>query len=115
MSRPIGGIYLKELRILLFVKMLILNLQSPSRSISANEVNLLAIIVVSLDTSGHTVLKSNISSLGSGKQSKRQVSLALNFLSLIMFFVNNGIILKGILPHAITVVSMATSKPNASK
>jgi hypothetical protein len=53
--------------------------------------------------------------LGSGKQSKRQVSLALNLLSLIMFFGNNGIILKGILPHAITVVSMATSKPNASK
>jgi len=115
MSRPIGGIYLKEVRILLFVKMLILNLQRPSRSISANEVSLPAIIVVSLDTSGHTVLKSDISSLGSGKQSKRQVSLALNLLSLIMFFGNNGIILKGILPHAITVVSMATSKPNASK
>jgi len=115
MSRPIGGIYLKEVRTLLFVKMLILNLQSPSRSISANEVSLPAIIVVSLDTSGHIVLRSDISSLGSGKQSKRQVSLALNFLSLIMFFGNNGIILKGILPHAITVVSMATSKPNASK
>jgi hypothetical protein len=113
MSRPIGGIYLKEVRILLFVKLLILNLQSPSRSISANEVSLPAIIVVSLDTSGHTVLKSDISSLGSGKQSKRQVSLALNLL--IMFFGNNDIILKGILPHAITVVSMATSKPNASK
>jgi len=70
---------------------------------------------VSLDTSGHTVLRSNINSLGSGKQSKRQVSLALNFLSLIMFFGNNGIILKRILPHAIIVVSVATSKPNASK
>jgi hypothetical protein len=71
--------------------------------------------VVSLDTSGYTVLRSNISSLGSGKQNKRQVSVALNFLSLIMFLGNNGIVLKGILPHAITVVSMATSKPNASK
>jgi hypothetical protein len=54
---PIGGIYLKEVRTLLFVKMLILNLQSPSRSISANKVSIPAIIVVSLDTSGHTVLR----------------------------------------------------------
>jgi hypothetical protein len=115
MFHPIGGIYLKEVRTLLFVKMLILNLQGPSRSISANEVSLPAIIVMSLDTSGHTVLRSDISSFGSGKQSKRQVSLALNLLSLIMLFGNNDIILKGILPHAITVVSMATSKPNASK
>jgi hypothetical protein len=115
MSCPIGGIYLKEVRILLFVKMLILNLQSPSRSISANEVSLPVIIVVSVDTSGHTVLNSDIISLESGKQSKRQVSLALNLLSLIMFFGNNGTILKGILPHAITMVSMPTSKPNASK
>jgi hypothetical protein len=66
-------------------------------------------------TGYHCGVSGHISSLGSGKQSKRQVSLALNFLSLIMFFGNNGIILKGILPHAITVVSMATSKPNASK
>jgi hypothetical protein len=115
MFRPIGGIYLKEARTLLFVKMLILNLQCPSRSISANEVSLPAIIVVSLDTSVDTVLRSNISSLGSGKQSKRQVSLALNLPSLIMLFGNNGIILKGILSHAITVVNMDTSKPNASK
>jgi len=86
MSHPIGGIYLKEVRPLLFVKMLILNLQSLSRSISTNEVNLPAIIVVSLDTSGHIVLRSNISSLWSEKQSKRQVSLALNLPSLIMLF-----------------------------
>jgi hypothetical protein len=115
MFRPIGGIYLKEVRTLLFVKMLILNLQSPSRSISANKVSLPAIIVVSLDTLGHTVLRSNISSLRSGKQNKRQVSLALNIPSLIMLFSNNDIILKGILPHAITMVSIATSKLNASK
>jgi hypothetical protein len=115
MFRPVGGIYLKEVRTLLFVKMLILNLQNPSRSISANEVSLPAIIVVFLDTSGHTALRSDISSLGSGKQSKRQVSLALNLPSLIMLFGNNGIILKDILHHAITVVSMATSKSNASK
>jgi hypothetical protein len=51
MFSPIGGIYLKEVRTLLFVKMLILNLQNPSRSISANEVSLPAIIVVFLDTS----------------------------------------------------------------
>jgi hypothetical protein len=88
MSRPIGGIYLKEVRTLLFVKMLILNLQNLSRSISKKVVCLLAIIVVSLDTSGHTIVKSDISSLGSGKQSKRQVSVALNLPSLIMLFGN---------------------------
>jgi hypothetical protein len=115
MFRPIGGIYLKEVRTLLFVKMLILKLQSPSRSISTNEVSLPAIIVVSLDTSGYTILRSDINSLGSGKQSKRQVSLALNLPSLIMLFGNNDIIIKGILPHAITLVSMAISKPNALK
>jgi len=89
MSLPIRGIYLKEVRILLFVKMLILNFHSLSRSISANEVSLLAIIVVSLDTFGYTVLKFDIISL--------------------------GIILEGVLTHAVTVVSMATPKPNASK
>jgi hypothetical protein len=115
MFHPIGGIYLKEVRTLLFVKMLILNLQSPSRSILANEVSLPAFIVVSLDTSGHTVFRSDISSLGSGKQSKRQVSLALNLPSLIMLFGNNGIILKGVLPLAFNVVSMATPRPNASE
>jgi hypothetical protein len=113
MSRPIGGIYLKEVRTLLFVKMLILNLQNLSRSISVKEVSLPVIIVVSLDTSGHTVLKFDISSLGSGKQSKRQGSLALNLPSIFMLFGNNDIILKGALPHAIYVVSMATPRPNA--
>jgi hypothetical protein len=115
MSSPIGGIYLKEVRTLLFVKMLILNLQNLSRSISAKEVSLPTIIVVSLDTSGHIVLRSDINSLGSGKQSKRQVSLALNLLSLIMLFGNNGIILKRVLLHAVYVVSMATPRPNASE
>jgi len=115
MSCPIGGIYLKEVRTLLFVKMLILNFQSLSKSISTNEVSLPAIIVVSLDTSCHTVLRSDICSLRLGKQSKRQVSLALNLSSLIMFFSNNGIILKGVLPHAVNVVSMATPRPNASE
>jgi hypothetical protein len=114
MSRSIGGIYLKEVRTLLLVKMLILNLQNLSRSISAKEVSLPVIIVVSLDTSGHTVLRSDISNLESGKQSKRQVSLALN-PSLIMLFGNNDIILKGVLPHAVYVVSMATPRPNASE
>jgi len=70
MSLPIRGIYLKEVRTLLSVKMLILNLQSLSRSILANEVSLPAIIVVSLDTSGHTVLRSDINSLGSGNCGK---------------------------------------------
>jgi hypothetical protein len=71
--------------------------------------------VVSLNTSGHTVLKSNISNLGSGKQSKRQVSLALNLPSLIMLFDNNDIILEGVFPLPVNVVSMATPKPNASE
>jgi hypothetical protein len=71
MFPPIGGIYLEEVRTLLFVKMLILNLQSPSRIILANEVSLPAIIIVSLDASDYTVLRSDISNLGSGKQSKR--------------------------------------------
>jgi hypothetical protein len=113
MFHPIGDIYIKEVRTLLFVKMLILNLQSPSRSNSTNEVNLPAFIVVSLDTSGHTVLRSDISSLGSGKLSKRQVSLALNLPSLIVLFGKNGIILKGVLPLAVNVVSMATPRPNS--
>jgi hypothetical protein len=95
--------------------MLILKLQSSLRSISANEVSLPSIIVVSLDISSHTALRSDIRNLRLRKQSKRQVSLALNLPSLIMLFGNNNIILKGILPHAITVVSMATSNPNASK
>jgi hypothetical protein len=113
MFHPIGGIYLKEVRTLLFVKMLILNLQNPSRNISANDVSLPAFIVVSLDTSSHTVLRSDISSLGLVKQSKRQVSLALNLPSLIMLLGSNGIILKRVLPHAVNVVSMVTLKPNA--
>jgi hypothetical protein len=115
MSCPIGGIYLKEVMTFSFVKMLILNLQNLSRSILAKEVSLPAIIVVSLDTSGHTVLKSDINNLEPRKQSKRQVSLALNLLSLIMLFGNNIIILKGVLPHAVYVVSMATPRPNASE
>jgi hypothetical protein len=73
MFHPIGGIYLKDVRTLLFVKMLILNLQNPSRNISANKVNLPDFIVVSLDTSSHTVLRSDISNLRSRKQSRRQV------------------------------------------
>jgi hypothetical protein len=105
----------QEVRTLLFVKMLILNLQSPSRNISVNKVSLPAFTVVSLDTSGHTILRFDISSLGSGNQSKRQVSLALSLLSLIMLFGNNGIIFKGVLPLAVNVVSMATPRPNASK
>jgi hypothetical protein len=115
-SRPIGGIYLKEVKTSLFMKRLILNLQSLSRSISANKTSLPAIIMVSLDTSGHIVLRSDINSLGSRKQSKRWVSLALNLPSLIMRFgSNNSIILKRVFPHAVYVVSMATPKPNASE
>jgi len=114
MSRPIGDIYLKESRILFCVRMLILNLQSLSRSILANEVKLPAIIMVSLGTSGHTVLKPVLRSLGSSNKSRRQVSLALNLPSLIMLLGKSSNTLKGVLPHVVTVARMATPRLNAS-
>jgi hypothetical protein len=114
MSRPIGDIYLKESRILFCVRMLILNLQSLSRSILANEVKLPAIIMVSLGTSGHTVLKPVLRSLGSSNKSRRQVSLALNLPSLIMLLGKSSNALKGVLPHVVTVARMATPRLNAS-
>jgi hypothetical protein len=97
------------------VRMLTLKLQSMSRSISANEVSLLAITVVSQDTLGYIVIRSDIRSLGSRNKSQRQVSLALNLPCLIILFGKNGNILKGVLLHAIIVVSMATPRPNASE
>jgi len=111
---PIGDIYLKEVRTLLFVRMLTLNLQSLSRSIPANEVSLPAIIVISLDTLGHTVLKSEIKSLKSRSKSQRQVSLALNLPCLIMHLNKSGDSQKGVLPHAITMARLATPRPNSS-
>jgi hypothetical protein len=48
-----------------------LKMQNPSRSSSANKVNLPAINVVSQDTLGHTVIKSGIRSLGSKNKSER--------------------------------------------
>jgi len=113
MSRPIGDSYFKKVRTLFCVRMLNLKLKSLSRSISANEVSLLAITVVSQDTLGHTVIKSSIKSLESRNKSQRQASLALNLPCLIMLFGKNGNILKGVLPHAVTVVSMATPRLNA--
>jgi len=115
MSCPIGGIYLKEVRTLLFVICENANLkfaESFKKYFSKQSQPTCYHCGVS-DTSGHTVLRSDIS--GSGKQSKRLVSLALNLPSLIMLFGNNGIILKRVLPHAVYVVSMATPKPNASE
>jgi hypothetical protein len=47
MFSPIRDIYLKKVRALFCVRMLTLKLQSLSRSISANEVSLPAITVVS--------------------------------------------------------------------
>jgi hypothetical protein len=114
MSHPIGDIYLKEIRTLLFMRMLTLNLQSLLRSILANEVSLPTIIVVSLGTSGHTILISEIRSLGSRSKSQRQVSLALSHPCLIMHLGKSGDSQKGVLPHAITMARLATPRPNAS-
>jgi hypothetical protein len=86
MSRPIGDIYLKKVRTLFCVRMLTLKLQSLSRSILANEVNLPIITMVSQDTLGHTIIRSGIRSLGSRNKSQRQVSLTLNLSCLIMLF-----------------------------
>jgi hypothetical protein len=114
MSLPIGDIYLKEVRTLLFVKMLTLNSQSLLRSIPTNEASLHVIIVAPLGTSGHTILKSVLRSLKSTSKSQIQVSLALNLPSLIMLIGKSGNTLKGVLPHAVTVVRLATPRPNAS-
>jgi hypothetical protein len=114
MSLPIRDIYLKEVRILFCVRMLTLNLQNLSKSISANKVRLPAIIVVSLGTSGHTILISEIRSLGSRSKSQRQVSLALSHPCLIMHLGKSGDSQKGVLPHAITMARLATPRPNAS-
>jgi hypothetical protein len=86
-----------------------------SISISANKVNLPAIIVVSQDTLGHTVIKSSIRSLRSRNKSQRQVSLALNLPSLIMLLGKSGNILKGVLPHVVTMARMDTPRPNTSE
>jgi hypothetical protein len=112
MSRPIGDIYLQEVSILFCVRMLTLNLQSLSGSISVTEVRLPSIIVVSLGTSGHTIVRSVPRSLGSENQSRRKISLALNLPSLVMLLGKSGNTLKGVLHHAITVTRMATQRPN---
>jgi hypothetical protein len=115
MSRPIAYISQRGKDFVICENANLIFAESFKKHFSKKKVSLPAIIVVSLDTSGHTVLRFDISSLRSGKQSKRQVSLALNLPSLIMLFGNNGIILKGVLPHAVYVVSMATPRPNASE
>jgi len=98
MSLPIGDIYLKEVRTLLFVRMLTLNLQSLLRSIPTNKDSLHVIIVAPLGTSGHTVLRSDLRSLKLRSKSQRQVSLALNLSSLIMLPGKRGNTLKRVLP-----------------
>jgi hypothetical protein len=115
MSRPIGDIYLKKVRTLFHVRMLTPKLQSMSRSILANKDSLPAITMVSQDTSGHTVIKFGIQSLGVRSKSQRQVSLALNLPSLIMLLDKSDNTLKVILPHAVIVARMATARPNTSK
>jgi hypothetical protein len=76
-----------------------------SRSISVNKDSLPAI----------TVIRSGIRGLGSRSKSQRQVSLALNLPSLIMFLGKRGNTLKGVLPHAVTMTRMAIPRPNTSK
>jgi hypothetical protein len=115
MSRPIGDIYLKKVRTLFCVNMLTLKLQSLSRSISANKDSLPAITMVSQDTSGHTVIKSGIKSLGSRSKSQIQVSLDLNLPSLITLLSKSGNTLKGVLPHVVIMARMATPRPNISE
>jgi hypothetical protein len=115
MSRPIGDIYLKKVRTLFCVRMLTLKFQSLSRSISANKVSLPAITMVSQDTSSHTIIRSGIRNLGSRNKSQRQVSLALYLPSLIMLLGKSGNTLKRVLPYAITVARMVTSRPNTSE
>jgi len=97
------------------VIILTLNLQSLLRSIPANEVNLPAIIVVSLDTSSHIVLRSVLRNLGSRSKNQRHVSLALNLPSLIMLLGKSGNTLKVVLPHAVTGARMATPRTNISE
>jgi hypothetical protein len=111
-SLPIGDIYHKKVRTLFCVRMLTLKLQSLLRSISANKDSLSAITMGSQDTSGHTVIRSGIRSLGLRSKSQRQVSLALNLLSLIMLLCKSDNTLKGVLPYAVTVARMATPRPN---
>jgi hypothetical protein len=112
MSRPIRDIHFKKVRTLFCVKMLTFKLQSLLRSILANKKSLLIIIVVSQDTSGHTVIRSDIRSLGLRSNSQRQVSLALNLPRHIILLGKSGNTLKGVLPHAITMARMATPRPN---
>jgi hypothetical protein len=114
MSLSIGDIYLKEVRTLLFVRMLTLNLQSLLRSIPTNKASLHVIIVAPLGTSGYTFLRSVLKSFRSRSKSQREVSLALNLPSLIMLIRKSDSTLKGVLPHVATMVRLATPRPNAS-
>jgi hypothetical protein len=115
MSSPIADIYLKKVRTLFCVRMLTLKLHSMSISISANNVNLPTITVVSQDTLGHTVIRFGIRSLGSRSKSQRHVSLALNLPSFIILLGESGNTLKGVLPHAFTMARMTTPRPNTSE
>jgi len=114
MYLSIGDIYLKEVRTLLIVRMLTLKFQSLSKSILANKVSLPAIIVESLGTSSHTILRSVPRSLGSRRKSQTHVSLALNLPCPIVLLCKSGNFPKGNLSHAITMARLATRRPDAS-
>jgi hypothetical protein len=68
----------------------------------------------SLVTSDYTILRSILKSLESRSKSQRKVNLAINLLSLIMLLGKSGYTPKGLLPHAVTVIKLATTRPTVS-
>jgi hypothetical protein len=73
-----------------------------------------AIIVASLGTFGHIVLRSTLRSSRSRSKSERKVNPTLNPPSFIMLLGQSGNTPKGLLPHAVTVARMATPRLTAS-
>jgi hypothetical protein len=108
MSRPIGNIYLKKVRTLF--RVIMLKLQSLSRNISANKDSLPAITMVSQDTSGHIVIRSDIRSLGSKKQEPKTGKSSSKPSK-----PHHASRQKRQYPHAVTMARMATPRPNTSE
>jgi hypothetical protein len=114
MFLPIGDIHLKEVRALLFARMLILNLQRLLRSIPTKEVCLPAIIVAPTVTFDLIVHRSMLRSPRSRSKSQRKVNLVLDFPSLIMLPDKSNNTPREFLPRAITVARLATPRPTIS-
>jgi hypothetical protein len=81
-----------------------LKFAKPVKKHSYKQIQLPTIIVVSLGTSSHTVLRSVLRNLRLRSKIQTQVSLALNLPSLIVLLGKSGNTLKGVLPHAVTVI-----------